>query len=104
MAHISHATDLFLESKPSILLTGGNIDLATKQFAQISPTWRLFIAQTLLFFGMDIQWGIPYVADPSKVAGGLVTASTCRSLIIKPEGPLCNTSLEPLHVYFFPKE
>lgn len=84
MAHISHATDLFLESKPSVLLAGGNIDLV------FSP-YRSYVAalhsSTLLLSGMDVQWGIPHIA------GGLITASTCRSLTIRPEGPLCNTSV-----------
>lgn len=37
MAHIPHATDLFLESKPSIIFAGGNTDLAAKQLSPSQP-------------------------------------------------------------------
>ncbi|XP_035183951.1 uncharacterized protein LOC118168023 isoform X3 [Oxyura jamaicensis] len=72
--------------------------------ALVSPVWRFFTAQILLLSAMDAQRDVPSIPDPSKAAGGLVTASPCMALVIKPKGPLYSTSARTFKCLFYPSD
>lgn len=106
MAHVSLARVLFLESKPSIILAVWNTDLGTDLWSPHQSHMLTLCSSDPLAFQNGCTGEHTWYLWTIQSCRMTIMASTCMSLIIKPKGPLCYTSVRTFNVlfFFFPPE